>query len=95
MKLRPTQNLTQQLTSKQDDYFECITDCPIDDQPCNDECVTTLKNEYVHPWDAYVAKLNKPNPPLQQDIEKAKFVDKTYIWSRDDSVRPRNKRSSK
>ena len=94
MKLRQTS--TQQLTSKQDDYFECITDCPIDDQPCNEECVTTLKNEYVHPWDAYVAKLNKPNPPSQQAIEKAKFVDKTYVWnSGTDSVRPRNKRSTK
>ena len=92
MKLNP--NSTQQLTSKQDDYFECITDCPIDDQPCNDECVTTLKNGYVHPWDDYVSKLNKPNPPSQQSVEKAKFVDKTYQWSGSDSVRPRNKRSS-
>ena len=97
MRLRPIKNLTQQLTSKQDDYFECITDCSIDDQPCNDECVTTLKNEYVHPWDAYVAKLNKPNPPSQQAVEQAKFVDKTYHWNPGgaDSVRPRNKRSTK
>ena len=96
MKLRPTQNSTQQLISKQDDYFECITDCRIDDQPCNEKCVNTLKNEYVHPWDAYVAKLKKPNPPSQQSIEKAGFVDKTYQWhpSGPDSVRPRNKRSA-
>ena len=51
-------------------------------------------SDYVHPWDAYVAKLNKPNPPSKQDIEKAKFVDKTYVWSGPNSVRPRNKRSS-
>ena len=97
MKLNPNQDSTQQLTSKQDDYFECITDCRINDQPCNDECVTTLKNEYVHPWDAYVAKLKKPNPPSQQSIEKAGFVDKTYQWhpSGSDSVRPGNKRSPK
>ena len=105
MKLNPNQDLTQQLTSKQDDYFECITDCHINDQPCNEECVNTLKNEYIHPWYLYHengctrksdnAKLIRPKPPSQQDIEKAKFVDKTYEWSRDDSVRPRNKRSSK
>ena len=48
-------------------------------------------------WDAeqeYDKRLNKPNPPSQQSIEKAKFVDKTYQWSRDDSVRPRNKRTA-
>ena len=52
-------------------------------------------SNYVHPWDAHVAKLKAPNPPSQQEIEKAEFVDKTYVWSRDNSVRPRNKRSSK
>ena len=52
-------------------------------------------SNYVHPWDAYVAKLKQPNPPSQEDIEKAKFVDKTYKWSGDNSIRPRNKRSSK
>ncbi len=82
-------------TTRQDEYFECITDCHIDDQHCNEKCVDTLKNEYIHPWDAYVAKLNKPNPPSQEDIEKAKFVDKTYEWrSGTDSVRSRDKRSS-
>ena len=46
-------------------------------------------------WDAeqeYDKRLNKPNPPSQQSIEKAKFVDKTYQWSGDNRVRPRNKR---
>ena len=47
---------------------------------------------YEHPWYKH---LNKPNPPSQQDIEKAKFVDKTYVWSGRDSVRPRNKRPTK
>ena len=51
-------------------------------------------SKYVHPWDAYVSKLKKPNPPSQKDIEKAKFIDKTYVWSRDDSVRPRDKRTA-
>jgi hypothetical protein len=55
-------------------------------------------NKHMIAWDAekeYEAQLNKPNPPSLQAVEKAKFVDKTYIWSRDDSVRPRNKRSTK
>ena len=47
---------------------------------------------YVHPWYEY---LNNPNPPSQEDIEKAKFVDKTYQWSGADSVRSGNKRPSK
>ena len=54
-------------------------------------------SNYVHPWDAYVSKLNKPNPPTQQAVEQAKFVDKTYQWNPggNSSVRPGNKRSPK
>ena len=53
-------------------------------------------SNYVHPWYDYVDKLNKPNPPSQEAVEKAKFVDKTYHWEgRDNSVRPRDKRSTK
>ena len=43
----------------------------------------------------YNLSLNKPNPPTQQAIEKAKFIDKTYHWNRDDSVRPGNQRSAR
>ena len=39
------------------------------------------------------AVLIKPNPPSQQAVERAKFVDKTYEWSGDNSVRSRSKRS--
>ena len=39
--------------------------------------------------------LIKPNPPTKEAIERAKFVDKTYHWSRDDSVRPRKQRVTK
>ena len=46
---------------------------------------------YEHPWYKH---LNKPNPPTKQAIEKAKFKDKTYEWSRDNSLRSRNKRAS-
>ena len=61
----------------------------------NQNSMQQKTSEYVHPWDAYVAKLKKPEPPSQQDIEKAKFVDKTYEWqSGGDRVRPRNKRAT-
>ena len=46
---------------------------------------------YEHPWYKY---LNRPNPPSKEAIEKAKFVDKTYQWSGDNRVRPRNKRAA-
>jgi len=86
MKLR--NNLIQQQTSKQDVYFECITDCHIKDQSCNEKCVDTLKNEYVHPWYESVEQmvrddrdgLRRPNPPTPEAIKKAQFVDKTYVW---------------
>ena len=45
---------------------------------------------YEHPWYKY---LNKPNPPTQEAIEKAKFKDKTFHW--DSGVRSGNKRTSK
>ena len=37
----------------------------------------TRADVYVHPWYEY---LNKPNPPSSEAVEKAKFVDKTYVW---------------
>ena len=64
--------------------------------------------DYTHPWYTYQnnekdigqkwvydSTLNKPNPPSQEAIEKAKFVDKTYEWSRGNDIRSRNKRTSK
>ena len=47
---------------------------------------------YVHPWYEY---LNRPNPPTQEAIDKAKFVDKTFEWNRGDNIRPRKQRSTK
>ena len=49
---------------------------------------------YSHPWYQYVAeednkKLNRPNPPSKEAVERAKFVDKTYEWR----GRPSNIRS--
>ena len=47
---------------------------------------------YEHPWYKHLKKeLKSPNPPTQEAVEKAKFVDKTYHW--DGGVRPRNKRT--
>ena len=51
---------------------------------------------YNHPWYQYIAeednkKLNRPNPPSKEAVERAKFVDKTYEWTRrPSSIRSRN-----
>ena len=51
---------------------------------------------YVHPWYEHTTdKLIKPNPPTKEAIEKARFVDKTYHWSRDSDTRPRKQRVTK
>ena len=51
--------------------------------------------EYIHPWyEYYNNRLIKPNPPSKEAIERAKFKDRTYVWSRDNSVRPRNRRAA-
>ena len=55
---------------------------------------------YKHPWYEHNEKLDKnilikPNPPTQKAIEKAKFIDKTYHWNRDDNIRPGNQRSAR
>ena len=39
--------------------------------------------------------LIKPNPPTKEAIERAKFVDKTYHWSRNSDTRPRKQRVTK
>ena len=40
-----------------------------------------IYHNYVHPWYEYLDRLNKPNPPTKEAVEKAKFVDKTYVWT--------------
>ena len=47
---------------------------------------------YEHPWYKF---LNKPNPPSQEAVDKAQFIDKTYEWDRSSNNRPRNKRTTK
>ena len=51
---------------------------------------------YEHPWYQHIKKednkkLNRPNPPSKEAVERAKFVDKTYEWTRrPSSIRSRN-----
>ena len=56
-------------------------------------------SEYIHPWyersKTYENKLIRPNPPSKEAVERAKFRDKTYHWTRDNSVRSRNERTTK
>ena len=57
---------------------------------------------YEHPWykeNGCVRKsdkaiLIKPNPPTQEAVDKAQFVDKTYEWNRSDNIRSRSKRAA-
>ena len=53
-------------------------------------------SKYVHPWyeeeKKHKTRLIRPNPPTKEAIERAKFVDKTYHWSRDNDIRPRKQR---
>ena len=40
-------------------------------------------SEYEHPWYKHAEEppqLKKPNPPTEEQVKKAKFVDKTYKW---------------
>ena len=48
---------------------------------------------YVHPWYTYT-DLKRPNPPTQEAVEAAQFVDKTYNW-KDAGVRSGDGRSPK
>ena len=42
------------------------------------ESEKTRHDEYVHPWYEF---LNRPQPPTEEAVKKAKFVDKTYKWT--------------
>ena len=49
------------------------------------------KRPWEHPWNAHMKawdaekelekRFKKPNPPTKQQIEQAKFKDKTYNWN--------------
>ena len=40
---------------------------------------STPQQTFKHPWYTY-NELRAPNPPTKEAVEKAKFVDKTYVW---------------
>ena len=44
-----------------------------------------IYQHYEHPWYKFnsAQELKKPNPPTEEAINKAKFVDKTYQWKKD------------
>jgi len=77
MKLNPNQNLTRPQISK----HEVIHHTEV-----------TRIDPYVHPWYKYqengcVRKSDKavpipPNPPTEEAVKRARFVDKTYHWNR-------------
>ena len=85
MKLRQNQSLTLPLISKHEVVHH----------------TEVTRDVYDHPWHRHVRRLDSnkpiaPNPPSKEAVERAKFIDKTYVWnSGADSVRPRNKRSTK
>ena len=37
---------------------------------------------YEHPWYKHTDKIKRPNPPTSEAVKKAKFVDKTYKWTK-------------
>jgi hypothetical protein len=37
----------------------------------------------------------KPNPPTPEMVERAKFVDKTFVWKQNADLRSGDKRPSK
>jgi hypothetical protein len=51
-------------------------------------------SHYNHPWYEYEEQtknflphweknINRPHPPTKEAVEKAKFVDKTFVWRND------------
>ena len=41
------------------------------------------------------AMLTRPNPPTPEMVERAKFVDKTFVWKQNADLRSGDKRASK
>ena len=44
-----------------------------------------IYQHYEHPWYKFNSsqQLKKPNPPTEEAIKKAKFIDNTYQWKKD------------
>ena len=75
MKLRSQENqsLTQPLISKHEVVHT------------SEKSRLDIYEHYEHPWYKFnsAQRLHKPNPPTQTAIDKAQFVDKTYVWKKD------------
>ena len=43
-----------------------------------------IYQHYEHPWYKFnsAERLKKPKPPTEAAVKKAKFVDKTYQWTK-------------
>ena len=75
MKLNPTKNLTPPQTSDEVfQYFRSVTDNWADAQ--------RLMNDHImcEEMEEELTGLKRPNPPTEEMIKRAQFVDKTYHW---------------
>ena len=55
--------------------------------------VSSMTNKKVFESPHQQAMCTPPNPPTPEMVEKAQFIDKTYIWKHA-GIRPGDKRSS-
>jgi len=55
-----------------------LTQVQTSEQPWVD-CPDAWPKQFVDVID-YQAKLKRPNPPTPEAVEKAQFIDKTYVW---------------
>ena len=75
MKLKSKKSSTQPLTSeKLYEHFESITNDWTEAQQLMDDY---WMNEYS---EELFTGLRRPNPPTEEMVKKAQFVDKTYVW---------------
>ena len=76
MKQNPPKSSTKPLTSeKLYEHFESITNDWTEAQQLMDD---HWMNEYS---EELSTGLRRPNPPTEEMIKKAQFVDKTYKWN--------------
>lgn len=73
MNTNPMKNSTQQPTSDQEmyAYFESITSDWTEAQELYDD----WQRSQIYPYN-----LKVPNPPTEEQVKRAQFVDKTYVW---------------
>ena len=75
MNMNPMKNSTQPLTSEElYAHFESITSDWTEAQQLMDD---HWMDEYS---EELATGLRRPNPPTEEQIKRAQFVDKTYVW---------------